>query len=84
MYRFAGWANRVLWSSVTGGATVMTDPPVASVGYAIPQVSVDAVTISHNHTDHNNSAGVSGKFTLVDGRPVTSRQEMAAAGTTSS
>jgi uncharacterized protein (TIGR03437 family) len=63
-----------------GGATVVTDPPVASVGYTLPPVTADAVTITHNHTDHNNSTGVGGKFTLVDGRPVTARQEMTAAG----
>jgi uncharacterized protein (TIGR03437 family) len=64
------------------GATVVVDPPVASLGYTIPAVAADVVTISHNHTDHNNSAGVSGKFTLIDGRPVTARQEMTAAGIT--
>jgi uncharacterized protein (TIGR03437 family) len=63
-----------------GGPTVVTDPPVASVGFTIPPVTANAVTISHNHTDHNFSAGVGGNFTLVDGRPVTARQEMTAAG----
>jgi uncharacterized protein (TIGR03437 family) len=63
-----------------GGPTVVVDPPVPSVGYTLPAVSADVVTISHNHTDHNNSAGVGGKFTLVDGRPATARQEVTAAG----
>ena len=67
-----------------GGPTVVTDPPVASVGYTLPALNADAVTITHNHTDHNNAAGVGGKFTLVDGRPVTARQEMTAAGLPSS
>jgi uncharacterized protein (TIGR03437 family) len=65
-----------------GGPTVVADPPAANLGYAIPQIAADAVTISHNHTDHNNSAGVSGNFTLIDGRPVTTRQEITAAGIT--
>src|SRR5205814_10064845 len=65
-----------------GGPVVFVDPPVASLGYAIPAVAADAVTISHNHTDHNNSAGVTGKFTLIDGRPITARQEITAAGIT--
>jgi uncharacterized protein (TIGR03437 family) len=65
-----------------GGPTVVVDPPVASVGYAIPAVTADAVTISHNHTDHNFSAGVGGQFVLIDGRPVTARQQVTAAGTT--
>ena len=63
-----------------GGPAVLTDPPVASVGYALPAAAVDAVTITHNHTDHNNSAGARGTFALVDGRPVTARQTVTAAG----
>jgi len=66
--------------TTAGGPTVVTDPPVASLGYTLPSVNADAVTITHNHTDHNNAAGVSGKFTLVDGRPVTTRQQMTAGG----
>ena len=65
-----------------GGPTVVTDPPVASVGYTLPTATADAVTISHNHTDHNNSSGVRGTPALIDGRPVTARTEMSAAGTT--
>ncbi len=63
-----------------GGPTIVTDPPAPSIGYTLPTLSADAVTISHNHGDHNNSAGVGGKFTLIDGRPTTARQEVAAAG----
>src|SRR5436305_11567754 len=63
-----------------GGPTVVTDPPAPSIGYPLPPLTADAVFITHNHTDHNNSAGVGGKFTLVDGRPVTARQEITAAG----
>src|SRR5215469_13928916 len=65
-----------------GGPTVITDPPVPSVGYTLGNLTADVVTITHNHTDHNNAAGISGTFTLVDGRPVTTRQQMSAAGTT--
>jgi len=61
-----------------GGPAVLTDPPAASIGYALPPVTPDAVTITHNHTDHNNAAGVAGTFTLIDGRPTTARQEMTA------
>src|SRR5215475_2774713 len=64
-----------------GGPTVVTDPPVASVGYTLPPLTADVVTVTHNHTDHNNVAAVTGA-TLMDGRPVTSRQQMSAGGMT--
>jgi len=44
----------------SGGPTVVTDPPAASVGYTLPPLTADAVTVTHNHTDHNNTAAVSG------------------------
>ncbi|MCX6630121.1 MAG: MBL fold metallo-hydrolase, partial [Candidatus Solibacter sp.] len=75
---WVGQACFVLGSA--GGPTIVTDPPAASQGYTIPSLNADAVTITHNHSDHNNSAGVGGKFTLVDGRPTTARQELTAAG----
>jgi uncharacterized protein (TIGR03437 family) len=65
-----------------GSATVVTDPPVVSVGYTIPAVAADAVTVSHNHTDHNFTAGIGGSPVIIDGRPVTARQQMSAAGLT--
>lgn len=65
-----------------GGPTVVTDPPAASIGYTIPAITADAVTITHNHPDHNNAAGVGGRPAIIDGIPVTTRSEIAAAGTT--
>jgi uncharacterized protein (TIGR03437 family) len=63
------------------GPTVITDPPAPSIGYTLGNLTADAVTVTHNHPDHNNVAGIGGPFTLVDGRPVTARQQMTAAGT---
>lgn len=39
---------------------VVTDPFDASVGLPLPKLSADIVTISHNHSDHNNVSAVSG------------------------
>jgi L-ascorbate metabolism protein UlaG (beta-lactamase superfamily) len=58
---------------------VVTDPPSDSVGYSIPTVAADAVTVMHNHADHNNTAGVKGNFQVVDGRTVGARTQMTAA-----
>lgn len=68
--------------SSEGRPTIITDPPAAAVGYTLPAIPADVVTISHNHSDHNNAAGVRGEFTLVDGRNVTERREVSAAGIT--
>ena len=62
-----------------GGPTVVVDPPSPNIGYPIPNIPADVVTVSHNHGDHNYTAGVKGNFTLVDGCPVTSRAQMTAA-----
>lgn len=43
-----------------GSATVVTDPYSRQVGWAFPKVNADIVTVSHDHFDHNNAAGVGG------------------------
>lgn len=78
---WVGQACYVIQTS-NNGPVVITDPPATNLGYIIPTLNADAVTITHNHSDHNFSAGVKGNFTLVDGRPATARQEVSAAGTT--
>lgn len=47
------------------GTSVLTDP-YQNVGYDLPAgLSVDAVTVSHDHYDHNNIAAVGGKPTIL-------------------
>jgi L-ascorbate metabolism protein UlaG (beta-lactamase superfamily) len=43
--------------------TVVTDPFLASVGFKLPAVKADVVTISHAHDDHNAVAAVEGTTT---------------------
>jgi len=40
--------------------SLVTDPYDGSVGFSMPSLSADIVTISHDHYDHNNSKDVSG------------------------
>ncbi len=42
------------------GTKVVTDPFDGSVGYKIPMVEADIVTVSHDHCDHNYVEGVQG------------------------
>ncbi|MBI3282207.1 MAG: MBL fold metallo-hydrolase [Acidobacteria bacterium] len=62
-----------------GGPTIITDPVPPPLGYAIPEVPTDGVTITHDHGDHTFTAGVRGNFTVVDGRPISTRTHMTVA-----
>lgn len=44
----------------SSNATVVTDPFDKSIGLALPRMSADVVTVSHEHDDHNNVKAVSG------------------------
>ena len=46
--------------------TVVTDPFDKSLGYSLPRVRADIVTISHDHAHHNHYAAVKGDFKVVD------------------
>jgi uncharacterized protein (TIGR03437 family) len=73
------WIGQACFVVRSAEASVVTDPPAASIGYRLPPLAADAVTITHNHADHNNTAAVSGAV-LVDGRPTTTRQEVTVKG----
>lgn len=65
-----------------GGPTIISDPPSGNLGFLFPTIPADVVTVSHTHGDHANTAAVQGTPTLVDGRNLTERREVAAAGMT--
>lgn len=46
--------------------TVVTDPYDSYVGYDMPEVSADVVTVSHHHADHDNVKAVSGSPIVLD------------------
>ena len=48
------------------GTAVVTDPYHSNVGYDMPAVSADIVTVSHNHQDHNNIEGVLGSPAVLN------------------
>ena len=50
------------------GVTVLLDPLGSGVGYPVDPVSdVDVVTISHEHSDHNNAARATGNPLVLRG-----------------
>jgi len=50
-----------------GYATVVTDPFDGSLGYEVPKLKADIVTISHDAPGHSYLAGVKGYKHVVDG-----------------
>lgn len=48
------------------GTTIVTDPYSDSVGQVMPNVEANAVTISHDHYDHNNFSAIKGEPILID------------------
>jgi len=47
------------------GTSILCDP-YKGVGYEMPSVSADAVTISHHHYDHDNVKAVGGNPVILD------------------
>lgn len=50
-----------------GYATVVTDPFDGSLGYEVPKLKADIVTISHAAPGHNNLTAVKGYKHMIDG-----------------
>lgn len=48
------------------GTTVVTDPYHSDIGYELPNVEADVVTVSHSHRDHNNIEAVAGNPTVIN------------------
>lgn len=49
------------------GLRILTDPFDETVGYGLPSVTPDIVTVSHEHFDHNAVDLLSGEFDVVRG-----------------
>lgn len=48
------------------GTSIVCDPYASEVGFAMPKVSADAVTVSHHHYDHDALKNVSGSPLVFD------------------
>ena len=48
------------------GTSVVCDPYSEEVGFPMPEVSADAVTVSHGHYDHNAIENVGGSPKIID------------------
>lgn len=48
------------------GTSVVTDPYSPEVGFSMPKVEADAVTVSHHHFDHDYTKAVGGNPRIID------------------
>lgn len=48
------------------GTSVICDPYDEAVGYDLPEMSADAVTVSHHHYDHDAVKSVKGSPVIID------------------
>ncbi|MDE7163790.1 MAG: MBL fold metallo-hydrolase [Clostridia bacterium] len=62
--RYLGHSSFLLTEST--GTAIVCDPYGDAVGFAMPAVSADAVTVSHHHFDHDNIKAVGGNPVILD------------------
>lgn len=62
--RYLGHSSFKLTEST--GTSVVTDPYSPAVGFTMPKISANAVTVSHHHYDHDNVGAVGGNPQIID------------------
>ncbi|MDK2896141.1 MAG: hypothetical protein PWP04_261 [Candidatus Atribacteria bacterium] len=59
------FGHSCFWVQSVSGKSLVFDPFDQSVGYPLPQVSAEAVVVSHDHYDHNNAKLVQGQPRII-------------------
>lgn len=54
------WFGHAMFMIERKGFRILTDPYSAEIGYPFPNVAVSAVSVSHDHYDHNNIEDLKG------------------------
>ena len=62
--KYLGHSSFLLTEST--GTSIICDPYDDSVGYIMPELNADAVTVSHHHYDHDCVSKVKGNPVVLD------------------
>ena len=55
------WYGQSCFRLREGNVTIVTDPHDKSIGYTLPRLRADIVTVSHDAPGHANAAAVKGE-----------------------
>jgi L-ascorbate metabolism protein UlaG (beta-lactamase superfamily) len=61
------WYGHACFRLYQRGAAVVTDPFEKSIGYELPRLRADIVTVSHDHPGHHNARGVRDRKLTITG-----------------
>jgi len=61
------WYGHACFRLRSREGTVVTDPYDKSLGYSLPRITANIVTISHDHPGHNNAKAVKGNPHVIKG-----------------
>lgn len=61
------WHGHACFRLFQRGASVVTDPYEKSIGYELPRLRADIVTVSHDHPGHRNAGPVRNKKLIITG-----------------
>jgi len=61
------WHGHACFRLFQRGASVVTDPYESSIGYELPRLRADIVTVSHDHPGHRNAGPVRNKKLIITG-----------------
>lgn len=61
------WYGHACFRLYQRGAAVVTDPFEKSIGYELPRLRADIVTVSHDHPGHCNAKGVRDRKLTITG-----------------
>jgi L-ascorbate metabolism protein UlaG (beta-lactamase superfamily) len=65
---FTWYGQSMFTVKVTNGPNMLLDPVAANMGYKVtPMDGIDVVTVTHEHSDHNNVALATGSPTILRG-----------------